>query len=95
MSQIPVGLEQFRFTIASRACTKRDSAIVKITQIWDIQGSNGMDSGPYFLSSLYGQLHTLTTILLAPTIVAVHRGHFSGLSGPSEAVPPLRIVALR
>ena len=60
-----------------------------------LQGLNGMDSGPYFLSSLYGQLHTLTTILLVPTIVAVHRGHFSGLSGPSEAAPPLRIVALR
>jgi len=81
--------------MASRACTKVASGIVKITHIWDLIGSNGMDFGPYFLSSLYGQLHTLTTILLAPTIVAVHRGHFLGLSGPSEAVPPLRIVALR
>ena len=81
--------------MASRTCTEVASEIVKITRIWDFLGSNGMDFGPYFLSSLYGQLHTLTTILLALTIVAVHRGHFSGLSGPSEAVPPLRIVALR
>jgi len=81
--------------MASNACTKGASEIVQIAHIRDLQGLNGMDSGPYFLSSLYGQLHTLTTILLAPTIVAVHRGHFSGLSGPSEAVPPLRIVALR
>ena len=78
----------------SRTCTIGASEIITITHIWDLIGSNGMDFGPYFLSSLYGQLHTLTTILLAPTIVAVHRGHFLGLSGPSEAVPPLRIVAL-
>jgi len=81
--------------MASRAGTKAASEMDEVTHIWDLLGPNGMDSGPYFLSSLYGQLHTLTTILLAPTIVAVHRGHFSGLSGPSEAVPPLRIVALR
>ena len=81
--------------MASRTCTNAASEMDEITHIWDVLGSNRMDSGPYSLSSLYGQLHTLTTILLAPTIVAVHRGHFSGLSGPSEAVPPLRIVALR
>ena len=81
--------------MASRTCTKAVSEMDEVTHIWDLLGSNGMDPGPYFLSSLYGQLHTLTTILLAPTIVAVHRGHFSGLSGPSEAVPPLRIVSLR
>ena len=81
--------------MASRTCTKAASEMDEVTHIWDLLGPNGMDFGPYFLSSLYGQLHTLTTILLAPTIVAVHMGHFSGLSGPSEAVPPLRIVALR
>ena len=81
--------------MTSRTCTKVASGIVKITHIWDLLGPNGMDSGPYFLSSLYGQLHTFTTILLAPTIVAVHRGHFSGLSGLAEAVPHLRTVALR
>ena len=81
--------------MATRTCTKAASEMDEVTHIWDLLGSNGMDPGPYFLSSLYGQLHTLTTILLAPTIVAVHMGHFSGFSGPSEAVPPLRIVALR